>query len=61
LKGVVLSDVDIQPSLELSSDGVTRYVWHTQFGEILIEVFADDLIAVNGKKLSIPDRAKATT
>jgi hypothetical protein len=56
-----LSDVDIQPSLELSSDGVSRYVWRTQFGEILIEVFADNAVAVNGKKLVIPERAKPTT
>jgi hypothetical protein len=50
-------DAQIQPALELSTDGITRYVWKMQYGQILIEVFADGSIAVNGKVLDTDKKA----
>jgi hypothetical protein len=36
---VILSlDEQVEPSLPLGSDGVQRWVWHSRFGEVLIEV-----------------------
>jgi hypothetical protein len=57
-KGIPVVNADIQPSLELASEGITRYVWRTQFGEILIEVFANGEFAVNGERLAISQSVK---
>ena len=42
---------DAQPPLPLASDGVLRWLWHSRFGEILIEVIDDDVF-VNGKQVN---------
>ena len=42
---------DAQPPLPLASDGVLRWLWHSRFGEILIEVMDDDVF-VNGKQVN---------
>lgn len=39
-----------QPSLELASEGVQRYVWHSAYGEMLIEV-RDGVAFVNSKRV----------
>jgi hypothetical protein len=39
-----------QPSLELATEGVQRYVWQSAFGPMLIEV-RDDAAFVNGKRV----------
>ena len=41
---------DDQPSLPLASDGVLRWVWHSKFGAILIEVMGHDVF-VNGQRV----------
>lgn len=39
---VILSfDEQVEPSLPLGSDGVQRWVWHSRFGEVLIEVVGE--------------------
>jgi hypothetical protein len=39
-----------QPNLELVSEGVQRYVWHSAYGAILIEV-RDGSAFVNSKRV----------
>jgi len=39
-----------QPNLELASEGVQRYVWHSAFGAMLIEV-RDGAAFVNGARV----------
>ena len=39
-----------EPSLELSSEGIQRYVWNGAFGPMLIEV-RDGAAFVNGKRV----------
>jgi hypothetical protein len=39
-----------QPSLNLATEGVQRYVWHSAFGEILIEA-RDGVAYVNGQRV----------
>ena len=39
-----------EPQLPLASDGVQRYVWSSNFGEILIEV-RDGSAWVNGQRV----------
>jgi hypothetical protein len=39
-----------QPNLELASQGVQRYVWHSAFGAMLIEV-RDGVAFVNGGRV----------
>jgi hypothetical protein len=46
---IALHPVD-QPSLELGTAGVQRYVWQSAFGPMLIEV-RDDAAFVNGKRV----------
>jgi hypothetical protein len=41
---------DTQPPLPLASDGVLRWVWHSRFGEMLIEVVGDEVF-VNGRRV----------
>jgi hypothetical protein len=41
---------DAQPPLPLASEGVLRWVWHSKFGAILIEVMGDDVF-VNGQRV----------
>lgn len=41
---------DAQPPLPLASDGVQRWVWHSRFGEMLIEVAGDEVF-VNGQRV----------
>lgn len=44
-----------QSNLELASEGVRRYVWHSAYGDMLIEV-KDGSAFVNGKRvLSVAD------
>jgi hypothetical protein len=40
-----------QPSLQLASEGVQRYVWHCAYGEMLIEV-RDGAAFVNGSRVT---------
>ncbi len=40
-----------QPSLDLASEGVQRYVWHSAFGAMLIEV-RDGIAFVNGARVA---------
>jgi hypothetical protein len=40
-----------QPSLELASEGVQRYVWHSAYGAMLIEV-RDGAAFVNGARVA---------
>lgn len=39
-----------QPSLPLASDGVQRWVWHSRYGAMLIEVVGADVF-VNGQRV----------
>ena len=39
-----------QPNLDLASEGVQRYVWHSAFGAMLIEV-RDGIAFVNGARV----------
>lgn len=39
-----------QPNLDLASEGVQRYVWHSAFGAMLIEV-RDGTAFVNGARV----------
>lgn len=41
---------DAQPPLPLASDGVLRWVWHSRYGEMLIEVVGDEVF-VNGQRV----------
>lgn len=43
-------DGDAQDVLPLASDGVLRYVWHSRFGPMLIEVAGDEIL-VNGSRV----------
>jgi hypothetical protein len=45
------ADDDAQPPLPLASDGVLRWVWHSRFGEMLIEVMGDEVF-VNGQRVN---------
>lgn len=47
---VIGRPVDDQELLPLASEGVHRWIWHSRFGEILIEVCGDE-VAVNGCKV----------
>lgn len=40
-----------QPNLELASEGVQRYVWHSAYGDMLIEV-RDGAAYVNGERVT---------
>ncbi|MBE7418444.1 MAG: hypothetical protein HS128_11985 [Ideonella sp.] len=40
-----------QPALELASEGVQRYVWHSAYGAMLIEV-RDGAAFVNGGRVT---------
>jgi hypothetical protein len=40
-----------QPSLQLASEGVQRYVWHSAYGEMLIEV-RNGAAFVNGTRVT---------
>jgi hypothetical protein len=41
---VMLSPVEqVEPSLPLGSEGVQRWVWHSSFGEVLIEVVGEQV------------------
>lgn len=49
---VMLSpDEQVEPSLPLGSDGVQRWVWHSRFGEVLIEVVGEQ-VSVNGRPVT---------
>lgn len=39
-----------QPNLDLANEGVRRYVWHSAFGAMLIEV-RDGIAFVNGARV----------
>ena len=45
------SDVaqDVQPDLDLRRDGVAVYRWQLRYGDVLIEVYDDGRVAVNGQ------------
>jgi hypothetical protein len=45
---VVGQSDNAQPSLPLASDGVSRWVWQSKFGAILIEVDGPDVF-INGQ------------
>jgi hypothetical protein len=40
----------LEPELPLSAEGVLRYVWHSRYGDILIEV-RDRKTFVNGRRV----------
>lgn len=46
------SDEPLQPVLDLQRDGVTVYLWRLPYAEILIEVFDDGTVAVNGERVT---------
>ncbi len=46
-----------EPELPLATDGVLRYVWHSRFGEILVEV-RDGKSFVNGHAVELADPAQ---
>ncbi len=46
---------DAQPPLPLASDGVQRWVWHSRYGEMLIEVIGDKVF-VNGQRVCRPEQ-----
>jgi hypothetical protein len=46
-----------EPELPLAADGVLRYVWHSRFGEILVEV-RDGKSFVNGHPVELADPAQ---
>jgi hypothetical protein len=46
---VLASDEQREPSLPLASEGDRRWLWHSRFGAILIEVIGADVF-VNGKR-----------
>jgi hypothetical protein len=39
-----------QPSLEIASEGVQRYVWNSAYGAVLIEANGED-VWVNGQRV----------
>lgn len=39
-----------QPALPLASEGVLRCVWHSRYGDMLIEVLGEDVL-VNGQRV----------
>jgi hypothetical protein len=41
---------DRQPALPLASPGVQRWLWHSRFGDMLIEVVGPDVL-VNGQRV----------
>lgn len=41
---------DAQPALPLAADGVSRWVWESRYGAMLIEVSGDD-VYVNGQRV----------
>lgn len=47
-----------QPPLELASAGVQRYVWHSAFGDMLIEV-CGGVAYVNGQRVATIDDLRA--
>jgi hypothetical protein len=47
---VLAPEEQLEPSLPLGSDGVRRWVWHSRFGAILIEVIDGDVF-VNGQRV----------
>lgn len=47
---VLAPDEPLQPSLPLASDGVQRWVWHSRYGAMLIEVVGADVF-VNGQRV----------
>lgn len=47
---VVVPAGQVQPSLPLASEGVQRYVWHSRFGAMLIEVAGGEVF-VNGQRV----------
>lgn len=49
-------DVPAQADLDLATDGVLRYVWRSDFGEMLIEV-VDGVAYVNGECVKAPSLA----
>jgi hypothetical protein len=46
-----------QPNLELASEGVQRYVWHSAYGAMLIEVRAGTAF-VNGDRVTSLDELR---
>jgi hypothetical protein len=51
--------VGLEPELPLSVDGVVRYVWHSRFGDMLIEAI-DGQVFVNGDVVNaIPTKIPA--
>jgi len=44
-------DEPAEPSLPIGSEGVQRWVWHSRFGEVLIEV-AGKQVFVNGQPVT---------
>lgn len=47
-----------QPSLELATEGVQRYVWNSAFGPMLIEV-RGGIVYVNGQRVTPIEELKA--
>jgi hypothetical protein len=47
-----------EPQLPLASDGVLRYVWHSRFGDMLVEV-RDGESFVNGQRVEKVERDDA--
>ena len=50
---VLLRSTDAhQPRLPLATQGVARWVWHSRFGSMLIEVI-EDAVFVNGQPVEV--------
>lgn len=43
-------DSSVEPQLHLATEGVLRYIWHSRFGAMLIEV-KDGAAHVNGQRV----------
>ena len=48
----------IQPGLSLAREGVTSYIWKMGYGDILIEVYQDGHVAVNGMQVRMKPGVK---
>jgi hypothetical protein len=48
----------IQPELSLAREGVITYIWKMGYGDILIEVYTDGHVAVNGDQVQTKSSVK---
>lgn len=48
----------LQPELALMRPGVISYIWNLGYGDILIEVYQDGHVAVNGEQVQMRSVSK---